>query len=228
MIKDKKRFFSGLGLMIGFIIVLILFFSPIFGGRNGLNYLDNLYNAISKGSAYYIPELKSVIKDYRGQQVQVTLNLGIKKQAEQTALLFKAGGAATAVSDGTLKVTGDLGQILDNGLQDADAMYYNAGKTVSDKYGYNERQVLYNWWKSLKEMEKDLKRQKQFKAADAAALVVKKAMETSYNYYRIEPQKIMDKFWLVTFSLVFYVVYTMWYGFAFLFMFEGWGMKLEH
>jgi hypothetical protein len=24
------------------------------------------------------------------------------------------------------------------------------------------------------------------------------------------------------------VVYTLWYGFAIMFMFEGWGMKLEH
>jgi len=32
----------------------------------------------------------------------------------------------------------------------------------------------------------------------------------------------------VTFSLVFYVVYTLWYGFGIMFMFEGSGMKLEH
>ncbi len=228
MIANKKKFFSGLGLMMGFTVVLILFFSPLFGGHNGLDYLDNLYNTISKGSAYYIPQMKTKIEAYQRQQVRVTLDLGINKQAEQTALLFKAGGAKTAVSEGTLKVTGDLGQVLANSLQDADAMYHNEGKTVSDKYGYNERQVLYNWWKAFHEMEKELKQQKQFKAADTVALVVKKAVETSYNYYQIEPQKITDKLWLVGFSLVFYVAYTMWYGFAFMFMFEGWGMKLGH
>ena len=52
MIEHKKKFFGGLGLMIGFLIVLIIFFSPIFGGENGLDYLDNLYNSISKGAAY--------------------------------------------------------------------------------------------------------------------------------------------------------------------------------
>jgi hypothetical protein len=228
MIENKKRFFSGLGLMTGFIIVLILFFSPIFEGRNGLDYLDNLYNAISKGSAYYIPQLKTEIEAFRGQQVHVALNMNSEKEAHQTALLFKAGRAQTAVAHGTLKVTGDLGQILDSSLQDADAMYRNEGKTVSDKYGYNERQVLYNWWKAFNEMEKDLKQKKQFKAADGVALVAKKAMETSYNYYQIEPQKITDEVWLVVISLVFYVIYTIWYGFAFMFMFEGWGMKLEH
>jgi hypothetical protein len=53
-------------------------------------------------------------------------------------------------------------------------------------------------------------------------------VETSYNYYLIEPQKISDRAFIVLFSLVFYVIYTVWYGFAIMFMFEGWGMELEH
>ncbi|MBW1816569.1 MAG: hypothetical protein JRJ60_05350 [Deltaproteobacteria bacterium] len=228
MIENKKEFFSGLAMMAGFIVVLVLFFSPIFGGHNGLDYLDNLYNSISKGSAYYIPELNEKVVASRGERIEATLNLGGKKQAEQGAPLFKAGGAETTIADGTLTVTGDLGRILANALSDADAMYHNRGKEVSDKYGYNERQVLYNWWKALQEMEKEMKRQENFKASDSISLVVKKGLETSYNYYQIEPRKIMDRFWLVVFSLVFYVVYTMWYGFAFMFMFEGWGMKLGH
>ena len=58
MIANKKKFFGGVGLMIAFVIVLIIFFSPIYAGKNGLEYLDNLYNSISKGSAYYIPKVK--------------------------------------------------------------------------------------------------------------------------------------------------------------------------
>jgi hypothetical protein len=87
---------------------------------------------------------------------------------------------------------------------------------------------MFNWWKAFEEMEKDLKRQKKFKEAKIVALVVKKAVESSYNYYKIEPQKISDRWGTVTFSLLFYVVYTLWYGFAIMFMFEGWGLKLEH
>ena len=56
----------------------------------------------------------------------------------------------------------------------------------------------------------------------------KKAVECSYNYYRVEPQGIGDRWGTVVFSLIFYVVYTLWYGFAILFMFEGWGLKLGH
>ena len=60
------------------------------------------------------------------------------------------------------------------------------------------------------------------------ALVVKKAVECAYNYYDIDPQKIDDKYGIVIFSLLFYVLYTLWYGFSILFMFEGWGLRLEH
>jgi hypothetical protein len=228
MIEHKKKFFIGLGMMTGFIAVLIIFFSPIFGGHNGLDYLDNLYNSISKGSAYYIPQMKDEIEAHQGQRINATLDLGTKTKAQKTALLFKAGGAETSVTDGTLGVSGDLNQILSNNLQDADNMYRNESKKVTDKYGYNEREVLYNWWMAFNELEKELKRQKQFKSAKIIALVKKKAVETSYNYYKIEPTKITDNLWLVAFSLAFYVVYTMWYGFAFMFVFEGWGMKLEH
>ena len=28
--------------------------------------------------------------------------------------------------------------------------------------------------------------------------------------------------------LLFYVIYTMWYGFGFMYLFEGFGMKLDH
>ena len=107
-------------------------------------------------------------------------------------------------------------------------MYFNKGKDVSDKYGYGERQVLYNWYKALNAAEKDLKKQKKFTEAKLVAQVLQKAVECSYNYYQIEPQKISERLGIVIFSLLFYIGYTLWYGFAILFMFEGWGMKLEH
>jgi hypothetical protein len=34
--------------------------------------------------------------------------------------------------------------------------------------------------------------------------------------------------WVSLAALVGYVLYTIWYGFAILFLFEGWGLKLSH
>jgi len=215
-------------MLLAFIAVLIIIFSPVFKGQNGLEYLDALYNSISKGSAYYIPKVKEEAGKFVGRSIEVTLSMADEKQAKQTALLFEKGGASTTVAGASLRITGDLGKILENSLADADKMYVNEGKEVSEKYGYNERQILFNWWKAFKSMDNDLKKQKKFKEAKVVTLVIKKAIEPSYNYYKIVPQKISDRFGIVIFSLVFYVIYTLWYGFAIMYMFEGWGLKLEH
>ena len=228
MIEHKKEFYGGFGLLIGFAVTLGIIFSPIFKGQNGLQYLDNLYNSISKGSAYYIQTVKKETDTFSGKSIQVVIEMADEARAQQTAFLFMKGGALVNVSGTGLKVEGDLSKILSNCLADADSMYINDGRTISSKYGYNERQVLFNWWKALKSMDKDLKKQKEFEAAKVVSQVVKKAVECSYNYYQIEPQKISDRPGIVIFSLVFYVVYTLWYGFAVMFMFEGWGLRLEH
>jgi len=228
MIANMKQFYTGFGLMIGFVIVLILFFLPLYNGKNALDYLDNLYNTISKGSAYYIPKASEETKKFKDTSVSVNLKMADSKQAEQTSALFKAGGAEVTVSGAELKATGNFEKILQNALVDADAMYKNDGKQVAGKYGYEERRVLYNWWKAFAEMDKDLSKQKRFKEAKAVVLIQKKAIEPSYNYYTIEPQNIGDRWGTVLFSLLFYVIYTLWYGFAILFMFEGWGLRLGH
>jgi hypothetical protein len=228
MIAHKKEFFGGFVMMIAFIVILIIIFSPVFNGQNGLEYLDNLYNSISKGSAYYIPKIKEETDKLLGNSATMALGMANEEQAEQTAQLFNEAGALVNRTGAELKVSGDLGQILESCLADADAMYHNDGQTVSNKYGYDEKRVLYNWWTALKAMDKDLKKQKKFAEAETVTKAKKKAVESSYNYYKIDPQKIGDRVGVVIFSLIFYVVYTLWYGFAILFMFEGWGLKLEH
>ncbi|MBW1909789.1 MAG: hypothetical protein JRJ11_09655 [Deltaproteobacteria bacterium] len=228
MIAHKKEFYGGAGMLLAFVVVLIILFSPVLKGQNALQYLDSLYNSISKGSAYYIPKIKEESDRFIGTEVSATLTMADIGQSKHTALLFKMSGAKAVVAGSQLKVTGNLGKILANCLDDADAMYHNDGKKVSEKYGYDERQALFNWWKAFKEMDKALKNQKKFKEAKVVSLVVKKAVESSYNYYEIEPQKITERLGVVIFSLIFYVAYTLWYGFAIMFMFEGWGLRLGH
>ncbi|MBW2033919.1 MAG: hypothetical protein JRI94_10050, partial [Deltaproteobacteria bacterium] len=153
MIAHKKEFYGGAGMLLAFVVVLIILFSPVLKGQNALQYLDSLYNSISKGSAYYIPKIKEETDRFIGKEVSATLTMADIGQAQQTALLFKKSGARTAVTGSQLKVTGNLGKILANCLDDADAMYHNDGKKVSEKYGYDERQALFNWWKAFKEMD---------------------------------------------------------------------------
>lgn len=228
MIASRKEFYFGFSLMVVFVAILVVMFLPIFDGKNAMQYLDALYNSISKGSAYYIPKVKKETRPFEGTEISVELKLDTESQAKQTASLFETGGASVTVSGSGLAVKGNLGQIFENSLSDADNMYHNNGKALSQKYGYPEKQVLYNWWKALAALDMALKKQKNFSAARVVDLIQKKAMETAYNYYGIEAQKISDRLAVVVLSLFFYVVYTLWYGFAILYMFEGWGLKLVH
>jgi hypothetical protein len=228
MIVNKKEFMLGLSLMVGFLVVLAIFFMPIYHGHNGLNYLDSLYNSISKGSAYYIPNMQKDSLAYAGQTVNVTLDFENDAVARQTAMLFNESGALVNVSGNQLKITGDLGLILKSCLEDADHMYHNKGEAIKSRYGYHERQVMFNWWTALKALDGDLKVQEKFKEAKIVSAVQAKAVETAYNYYGISAQKISEKLGIVVFSLFFYVVYTMWYGYGILFMMEGMGLQLDH
>ena len=227
MIAKKKEFTIGAVMIALFAVVLILVFSPVFNGQNGLQYLDALYNSISKGSAYYIPKVKEETAKFAGKTVSVQINMGKEETAKQTAMLFEKGGAKVEVSGSELKIDGDLGKVFDNCLADADSMYINDGAALVSKYGYDERQVLLNWHTAFKAMDKALTKEEKFEEARAILEVREKALEPSYNFYKIEPQKIGDKIGIVVFSLVFYVIYTVWYGFAIMYLFEGWGLQLE-
>jgi hypothetical protein len=190
--------------------------------------MDNLYNSISKGSAYYIPGLQEENEAYKGTPVKVTLTMTSERQAEETALLLEKSGVQVTRNQADLDVEGDLGAILEAGLSDADAMFHNRGDEIRGKYGYGERQALYNWWAALNRMEMALKKQKQFAAAKFLGAINQRAVECAYNYYEITPENISDKVIIVIFSLVFYVIYTLWFGFSIMYLFEGWGMRLEH
>jgi cell division protein FtsB len=228
MIANQKKFYSGAILLSAFLVVLVIIFLPLFNGQNGLAYLDSLYNSISKGSAYYIPKLKREAGEFSGRSVTLTLNLADERQAREIQPLFEKGGASVERSGMELKISGDLAAIMANCLADADSMFNNNGEKVAQKYGYNEKRALYNWWLALNAADRDLKKQKKFYEAKFLANVQQKAVECSYNYYKIEPQRISDKYGLVIFSLVFYVAYTLWYGFAVMNLFEGLGLRLEH
>ena len=228
MIADKKEFYGGFALLVGFFVVLAIMFSPVFEGKNALDYLDSLYNTISKGSAYYIPKLKNEVADFKGEPFTITINTKDPQKAEKTALLFTKSGAAAEVSGSDIKISGDINKIMGNCLEDADNMFNNNGSVISEKYGYPEKEVLFNWWSAIKLMDKELGKQSKFKEMKLLNSVSKKGVECSYNYYKIVPKKITEKLGIVVFSLVFYVVYTLWYGYAIMFMFEGWGLKLSH
>ena len=223
----------GLLLLASFFAVLVAIFMPLFpgvhGGKvNGLDYLDNFFNQLSKGSAYYIDKQMKKVEKYAGQEFSTSMKMKSTDEAAITAKLFTTNNIPAEVDDVKVKVKGDFGAMLTIMLKDADLMYKNDGAAISAKYGVDERKALISWYNALSAMEKDLTKAEKFDQAQVVKNAMTKAVEPAYNYYKVEAKSVKAEMMLLIASLAFYVIYTMWYGFGLLYLFEGIGIKLEH
>lgn len=229
MSMQSKLKVRGIFMLISFFVLLGVIFAPVFPGKmNGLNYMDNLFNMISKGSSYFIPQSMVEGAKLAGQSIDVKIKMANDKEAAETAKLFAAGGAQAVASGAEVAIKGDVAGIVKNSLADADFMFKNEGKPIVDKYGYDEKKVMFNWWTSFAKINKDLTKQSNFDTAKVFANIQKKALEPAYNYYGVKIENWKENIVLVLASLAFYVVYTLWYGFGLMYVFEGMGYKIGH
>ena len=233
MAKHKVHLGLGIILSITFVVVLILFFSPVFpeapdgSPQNGFDFSDRMFNRLSKGSSYFIPKLETGVEGFMGTEYAGTIDMKTRENAEKTAKLFSSAGTTVDMQGSVLQVRGSLGQTLEAVLTDADAMYHNNGQKLATVYGYDEKAVLKNWHMALGQLDKSFKRENMIKEANMVSDVMKKAVETAYNFYGTKPEKVIDRIGLMTGLLAFYVVYTMWWGYAIYFIFEGIGLSMK-
>jgi hypothetical protein len=113
-------------------------------------------------------------------------------------------------------------------LQDAGLLFNNDSQALQAKYGIDGRQVIYSWFQAMAAMEKDMTKSGQFEQAKFVKNSMSRAIEPAFNFYGIKATPVKEEIFLLIFSLAFYVVYTMWYGFGLLYLFEGYGIKLDH
>src|SRR5512135_1839520 len=205
IIKNKKPFRVGAFFAITFIGVLLLIFSPVFKGGNGLQYADENFNRLAKGSSYFIPKVKESVAKTAGKPLAATVKVDDKEQVENTAKLLTTAGAAVEIKGQEIKVSGDMGAVLSSAVADADSMYSNDGKTVSSRYGYDEKQVMNNWWFVLDKVEKGMKKEKLIVEAKVISEVNKKAVEPGYNFYKVEANKVSEHAGKLSGLLLFYV-----------------------
>jgi hypothetical protein len=228
IIKNKTEFAKGAFLAVTFAGVLALIFSPIFGeGRNGLVYADDMFNKLSKGSSYFIPKVAKSNEQFATTAIAVTLKYEKPELIDPTVKLLTAAGMEARNVNSELQISGNLGVLMGKVLQDADDMYKNNGAAVAARYGTDEKEAMANWHVMLKGMDKALKKQAKIAEAKVVSDVMKKAVEPAYNYYKVEAQNVVDKAGIMTGLLIFYVAYTMWWGFAIFYMFDGVGLTMK-
>ncbi|MBU1002555.1 MAG: hypothetical protein KKE73_08530 [Proteobacteria bacterium] len=228
LIRDKKHFRLGLAMAIGFMVVFAYMFMPSFeGGLNAFEAADKMFNSIAKGSTLYIPELQEQAKAFDGKGIEFTVLESSPELARRAELMFTANSLSCTLGDAGLTINEDLGAIIRASLRDSQSMFDNNGSVLADRYGMPEKEAMFVWWKLYQSMDTALKTQKRFKDAKFLSTVVAKGVEVGYNFYKVEPESASSKMGMLTFSLVFYVVYTLWWGYAIFFLFEGFGLAMK-
>ncbi len=240
MAADKKHLTWGIILLASFVGVLILIFAPIYGeGLNGLEYSDDLFNKLAKASAYQIPKLKKEVEKYQGKALDITIDAkkagdkpgDAEKRAERIAKVFTINGAQVTVEGSKVRILGDFGALMMAALEDSDQMYKNNGEFIKKKYDVTDdekmKQMFRQWHNALSLINKRLTLDKKAEDANFVKNVMTKAIEPAYNFYGITAVKITEKAGIATGLLAFYVIYTIWYGFGVLYLFEGLGLSTK-
>lgn len=238
-----KSMAKGLFMGVVFVIVLFLMFSPLFpGGQNAFKYSDDLFNAMSKGSTEsYIPKQLKSAEKYAGKTVDLALefkdgeveeaagyhSVGTEIAANVAKVL--SGVAAKAeVSGNKLAFSGDLGAVLKAGLTDAQAMFDGKNEAIAAKYeGMDAKTAVFAWWKLFRELNRKLIIANKAGEAKAVDSALKKGIELGYNFAGIPAVKASENVAILSGSLIFYVVYTLWWGMAIMFIFEGLGLVMK-
>ena len=239
---SKKHLGLGIMMAISFWIILFLTFSPIFPKsadgkpQNGLEWADETFNRLSKGSSYFIPKVAKDAEKYNGKTFSVTIKMNkegdkpgdAEKRAVNASKVFLVAGAAAEAKGDELKIEGDLGKVLAAALQDSDVMFKNDGNAIKAKYGTDdEKKMFRQWHNAFTKIDKAFKKTGKIEEANMISTVTKKGIEAAYNYYGVDAAKVGDHVGLMTFLLVFYVFYTLWWGFAIFFIFEGIGLSMS-
>lgn len=251
IITHKGEFFKGVVLAVTFLIVLAIMFMPYFGteGNRGLNALeaaDKLFNSISKGSTNYFAGLAKKVQSIQDKTFDLTIKLKSEDLAKRATTLLQKANVSVKTDGAQLNMTGKFGDLLTTALADSEVLFRNQSEELGKKYGFSgptgytrkgthtgDREassgelVGYVWSSVLYAMDKPLKDKHQFAEATIISEVMKKGVDVAYNFYGIEAETIGTKVGILSFALIFYVLYTIWWGVAILFLCEGIGLQMK-
>lgn len=239
-IMHKRAFFRGAFMLLAFAIMLVILFLPFIPDKNnerinGLEYADEVFNELSKGSSYFIPQAEKAAQSMEGKIVYLVSPLTSERQAELArTLLAEAGAPQLAVDGDKLAFRADLGKILLAATKDSDFMYHNDSAAIRARYGeVDPLEITSTWWHLLNPCIRELQKHNEIEAANAVDQVIRRAIEPGNNFYGIPAEKVSGNILLLSALLVFYIIYTIWYGFGIYEIFDGLGLmgaieKKEH
>lgn len=230
LIRDKSHFYKGILLLASFFIIFFFLLRPVFTGEegrrlSGLQYADEVFNELSKGSSWFIPEIMESVKSLDNAGVDLNVALKNPELLSLAGELLRDCGASAEISADRIAFKGDLGAILQRAAEDSALLYNNDGNALSAKYGGEAPlKIARAWWQLLHPCVKALQRQGKLAEAKIVDQVLTKAIEPGNNFYGLEAAKMSEHVPLVCGLLIFYIGYTLWYGFGLYNIFIGLGM----
>ena len=233
LVHAKAPFIRGCLLLISFLILFVIMLMPLMKDElgnhmTGLQYADNVFNELSKGSSYFIPGVRNSVKTVEGKTVELSVKLKKADLAELAGMVLeKSGATEVRVENGKVTFSGNLGIILTSATDDADNLYNNDADAVAQKYdGQPALKVAAAWWYLLSPSIKELQKQHKIEEAQVVDNVMRRAIEPGNNFFSVPPAKVSEHLILMSAMLIFYVLYTLWYGFAIFELFEGMGLAM--
>lgn len=225
LIVNKKQFGISLFMMVVFAAVLFVMFTPLFHGQNAFQASDGLFNSISKASTNHIAELHSILDNLQHSDANQTLVIP-QSVGTDLAIMLNSAGAQASYDNNELKVSGDLKVIFKRILADSEAMFNNNGEVLKNTYDIEPKTAMYAWWIYTNAASKNFKLTKKFAASKVLEEIKTKGVEVGYNYYGVAPTPVSERVGITSFALIFYVAYTLWWGYAIFFMCEGLGLMM--
>lgn len=224
MIVDRRQFTKGVISLVLFLLLLIPLFTPVFNGQTGMEAADDLFNSLSKGSSYYIPQVREEAADYQGQ-LAVRIKVDDAVQAETLVKMFEGTGAAVTVGPDAVEVDGRLDAVLAAAIQDSDDLFNENQAAIETRYGVQDAtHVVYYWHKAFSQIQTAYADEGRFQDSLFVKKVSERALEPAYNFAGIDAASVSERAGITIFLLAFYIVYTVWYGFSIMFIFEGLGI----
>lgn len=230
LIKQKKPFAIGVILLLSFTSIFYFLLKPVFtvdsDKLTGLQFADRVFNELSKGSSDFFQLTTATAQNMANREISVSYRLDNITDLEVVKyILAKSGATEIDFENGRLSFEANLGKLLTNAIGTSKLLYENAVEKVSQSYNNLAPLVIARgWWHLLNPCIKELEKQGKVGEAKAVETIVRRAVEPANNFYGIPAKKVSGNVPMLSAFLLFYIIYTIWYGFAIYEIFVGLGL----
>ena len=228
LLAHPRSFGLGCAGLLAFAAVFAAGTVPFGEHKNAMAWADNFFNQLAKHSAFYIVEGQKKAAMFAGQEVNYGMAPREFADKDKLAKLFDVHGfAIESLPDKRIRVKGDLGALAQAALQEADLFYRNDTAPIEAEYGFKATEAIYCWWLVFDGLTRRYTQDGMGAEADFTKFMTAMVLEPAYNFRGVEAKSIGDSVMPVVFLLLAYVVFTVWYGFSILLIFEGLGITMH-